>query len=663
MSDTQRKLAELTPEQRALLMRQLKQRGAKSSSYPALTRRPGDGASPPLSFSQQRLWFLDQLEPGSAAYNMPVALQLDGALRVDALEQALSELVRRHESLRTCFKSVEDTPVQVISPPASLVLSVVDLSSHESREAEVHRLVEQEACKAFDLANGPLLRASLLRLDEREHVLLLTMHHIVSDGWSMDVLVREMATLYAAFSAGQPSPLPELPVQYADFAVWQRSWLQGEALEAQLAWWHKHLEGAPAALELPTDFQRPAVQSFRGASAPVQLSRELSDALKALCQKEEVTPFMALLATFQLLLSRYSGQEDLTVGSPIAGRRRGELEGLIGFFVNTLALRTRLEGNPSFHQVLARVKETTLGAFAHQDIPFEKLVEELAPGRSLGHSPLFQVMFALQNIPQEELRLPGFSLRPLPLDNTTARFDLELVLAEAPDGFSGELIYRRELFSSAFAQRFTRHFAILLEGLVAQPERPYHHLPLLSAEERQTVLVDWNHSPSSYPRDATINDVFERQVAATPEAIALEYGARRLTYRQLDEAANRFAHLLRARGVGADSRVALALERSLELIIALLGILKAGGAYVPLDTAYPRERLSSMLEDACPALLVTTREQLSRLPAEHLPTLLVEEAAEALAHAPALAPVSGISARNLAYIDFTSGSTGRPKGV
>ncbi|MFP2932017.1 condensation domain-containing protein, partial [Pyxidicoccus sp. 3LG] len=661
MSDTKQQLAQLSPEQRAMLMRQLKQKGAKPSSRPPLTRRPENGAPPPLSFSQQRLWFLDQLEPGSSAYNMPVALQLDGVLRVDALERALSELVRRHESLRTTFQARQDNPVQVIAPPARLALPVTDLSSHGEREAEVRWLVEQEARKAFDLANGPLLRVSLLRLGEQQHVLLLNMHHIVSDGWSMDVLVREVAALYAAFSAGQPSPLPELPVQYADFAVWQRGWLQGEPLEAQLSWWRKHLAGAPATLELPTDFPRSAVQSFRGAVVPVQLSRQVSEALKALCQKEGVTHFMALLAAWQMLLARYSGQDDITVGSPIAGRRVAALEGLIGFFVNTLALRTRMEGNPSFRQVLARVKETTLGAFAQQDIPFEKLVEELAPQRTLGRAPLFQVMFALQNMPQRELELPGFSLRSIPFENTTARFELELIISEAPDYFAGGLIYRCDLFSSAFAQRLSRHFSALLEGLVAQPERPFHHLPLLSAEERQTVLVEWNHSPSSHPRDATINDVFARQVASAPDAIAVEFGAERLTYRQLDEASNRLAHLLRARGVGPDSRVALALDRSLELIVSLLAILKAGGAYVPLDTSYPRERLAFMLEDASPALLVTTREHLARLPAEALPTLLLEETTEVLAQAPTSAPASGVSSRNLAYIDFTSGSTGRPK--
>ncbi|MFP2912905.1 condensation domain-containing protein, partial [Pyxidicoccus sp. 3LFB2] len=651
-------------EQLALRIEALQASSDEDARVPALTRASRDGVLP-LSFAQQRLWFLDQLEPGSASYNVPILLTLRGALVEDVLERSFQELVRRHESLRTVFRTQDGAPVQVILPVGTSQLEQVDLSGlpEAEREAEARRRAEHEAMRPFDLETGPLLRTTLLKLAPKEYLLVLVLHHIVSDGWTMGVLVREMSALYEGFRQGQPVSLPELPVQYADYAVWQRSWLQGEVLEAQIDWWKQHLSGAPPVLELPTDFQRPAVQSYRGDSCPVHLPQKLSEALKARCQEEGVTPFMALLATYQLLLSRYSGQEDITVGSPIAGRRRGELEGLVGFFVNTLALRTRLEGNPSFRQVLARVKETTLGAFAHQDIPFEKLVEELAPSRTLGHSPLFQVIFALQNAPVGELQLPDFSMQPLPLDNATARFELELSLSETPDGFAGELTYCRDLFSSGFAQRFCRHFAILLEGLLSQPERPFRHLPLLSPEERQTVLVEWNPSPSSDPRDSSINDVFARQAAASPEAIAVEHAAQCLTYRQLDEASNRLAWLLRARGVGPDSRVALALDRSLELIITLLGILKAGGAYVPLDTAYPRERLAFMLEDARPALLVTTREQLSRLPAENLPTLLIEEAADALAQAPTSALTSGVSSRNLAYIDFTSGSTGRPKAV
>ncbi|RYZ33397.1 MAG: non-ribosomal peptide synthetase, partial [Myxococcaceae bacterium] len=453
---------------------------------PALARAPRDQALP-LSFAQQRLWFLDQLEPGSTAYNIPGALRLTGALDVACLQHAFTELVRRHEALRTCFREADGQPTQVISPPAPFALPVTDLSAHEDGEVEARRLAEQDACEPFDLAQGPMLRASLLRMGAHAHVLLINMHHVVSDGWSMGVLVREVAALYEAFSSGRPSPLSELLVQYADYAVWQRAWLQGPVLETQILWWKQHLEGAPATLELPTDKPRPTTQSHRGASCPVHLPRDLSDALKALCQREGVTPFMALLAAWQLLLSRYSGQEDITVGSPIAGRRVVELEGLIGFFVNTLALRTRLEGNPSFRQTLARVKESTLGAFAHQDLPFEKLVEELQPPRILGRSPLFQVLFALQNAPTARLALPNLTLDLLSIESATANFELELNLSEDSEGFAGTLTYRQDLFTLAFAQRLSRHFVTLVEALVAQPERPFHLLPLLSSEERQTV--------------------------------------------------------------------------------------------------------------------------------------------------------------------------------
>ncbi|MFP2933517.1 amino acid adenylation domain-containing protein, partial [Pyxidicoccus sp. 3LG] len=457
--------------------------------------------------------------------------------------------------------------------------------------------------------------------------------------------------------------LPELPVQYADYSVWQRSWLQGEVLEAQLGWWRKQLAHAPRALELPTDKPRPAVQTFRGAACEALLPPEQWEALKTLAQRENATPFMVLLTAFQVVLARYSGQDDICVGSPIANRTRAETEGLIGFFVNTLVLRARLEGNPRFRELLAQVRDVTLGAYAHQEVPFEKLVEELQPERDMSRSPLFQVMFTLQNAPQSGIAIPGLRMEAAGTSRRTAKFDLTLATSESVQGLLAVLEFNTDLFEQKTAERLLAHFQTLVGAALASPDTRVGSLPLLSEAERQTVLVEWNHSPSNYPRDATINDVFARQVALAPDAIAVEYGAERLTYRQLDEAANRFAHLLRARGVGPDSRVALALDRSLELIISLLGILKAGGGYVPLDTAYPRERLVIMLEDARPALIVTTREHLARLPAEDLPALLLEESVEALAQAPTFAPASGISSRNLAYIDFTSGSTGRPKGI
>ncbi|MBZ4419892.1 non-ribosomal peptide synthase/polyketide synthase [Myxococcus sp. RHSTA-1-4] len=638
------------------------EQASRSLVLPPLRPVPREGALP-LSFAQQRLWFLDQLQPGGTAYNMPAVFRLEGTLDVAALERAFTELVRRHESLRTTFRDDGGTPVQVIHPAAPFPLPVVDLTGREDREAEALRLAT-EAVRPFDLSTGPLLRASLLRLAGDAHVLLLDMHHIVSDGWSIGVLVRELAALYHAFSTGQSSPLPPLPLQYADVAVWQRSWMRGEALDAQLTWWREHLEGAPHALELPTDFARPPVRSFRGASVPVRLSRPLSDALRAFCREQAVTPFMALLGAFQALLSRYSGQDDFVVGSPIAGRRFAELEGLIGFFVNTLALRARLGGRPSFQELVARVREATLGAQAHQDIPFEKLVESLASGRSLERSPLFQVFFTLHNAPRSALAGEGLSIRPVEVKNPTAKFDLELALSELPEGFSGQLIYNADLFLPATAQRLAQGFTHFLETLLGRPRQPVHTLPLLSGDALRSVLAGFNRAPEDFPADETMTGVFARVAAARADAVAVEFGSRRLTYAQLDAASSQLAHLLVARGVRPDAPVALALERSMELIVSLLAILKAGGAYLPLDTSYPRERLDAMLEDARPVLLLTSSAHLGSVPApESLPVLLMDGVQEALRAQPAHAPTVALSPQHLAYIDFTSGSTGRPRGV
>nr|WP_281404507.1 non-ribosomal peptide synthetase [Pyxidicoccus fallax] len=638
----------------------------QSSRGPVLPApRPVPREGPlPLSFAQQRLWFLDRLQPGGTAYNMPAAFRLEGTLDVAALERAFTELVRRHESLRTTFHDDGGTPVQVIHPPALFPLRVVDLSGREDRAAEALRQAREEAARAFDLATGPLLRARLLRLAEDAHVLLLDMHHIVSDGWSIGVLVRELASLYHALSTDRPAVLPPLPLQYADVAVWQRAWMTGEALETQLAWWRAHLEGAPHVLELPTDFVRPPVRSFRGASVPVRLSRPLSDALRAFCREQAVTPFMALLGAFQALLSRYSGQEDFIVGSPIAGRRFAELEGLIGFFVNTLALRARLGGGPSFQDVVARVREATLGAQAHQDIPFEKLVESLASGRSLERSPLFQVFFALQNAPRPALAGEGLSIHPVEVENRTAKFDLELSLTELPEGFDGQLIYSTDLFLPATARRLAEGFTHFLEALLSQPRRPVSRVPLLSADALHSLLVDFNRAPADFPTTETMPGLFARVAAERANAIAVEFGAQRLTYAQLDAASNQLAHLLVARGVRPDAPVALALERSVELIVSLLAILKAGGAYLPLDTSYPRERLAAMIEDARPVLLLTSRAHRDAVPAAgSLPVLLVEDLQEELAGRPTHAPSVALLPQHLAYIDFTSGSTGRPRGV
>jgi acyl carrier protein len=470
-------------------------REAQGPWVPPLEPVSRDGALP-LSYSQQRLWFLDQLEPGSATYNIPMAVRLQGALPVALLEASLNEVVRRHEALRTRFVSEQGRAVQVIAPTLSLRLPVVDLSglSEGQREAEAHQLAGEEARRPFDLAQGPLLRATLLRLGEPDHVLLLTMHHIVSDGWSMNVLIREVATLCEAYRRGRESPLPALPIQYADYAVWQRQWLQGEMLAAELDYWRQQLQGAPAVLELPTDRPRPAVQTFHGARQSVRLSPELSEGLRTLSRQEGVTLFMTLLGAFQVLLSRYTGQDDISVGTPIANRHRMETEGLIGFLVNTLVLRTDLSGNPSFRELLRRVREVCLGAYGHQNVPFEQLVEALQVERNLSHSPLFQVMLVVQNASRQALEIEGLSWQPIEVDSGTAKFDLLLQVVDSESGLVGSLEYNTDLFEAATIQRLLGHWQMLLEGIVADPAARLSSLPLLTEAERQQVLVAWNET-------------------------------------------------------------------------------------------------------------------------------------------------------------------------
>ncbi|MFL5351286.1 amino acid adenylation domain-containing protein, partial [Archangium sp.] len=627
---------------------------------PALRPVPRTGDLP-LSFSQQRLWFLDQLEPGSSVYNMPVALRFSGKADPEALRRALDELVRRHESLRTLFTSRNGEPAQLILPSLTLPLEVVDLQDVPAaeREARAQELARQEAQRPFDLARGPLLRAALLRLGAEDHVLLVTLHHIVSDGWSMGVLVREVASLYAAFAAGQQPSLPPLPIQYADFAVWQREWLQGEVLDSQLGYWKQQLSGA-AHLELATDKPRPPVQTFRGDSLPVVLPKELSESLKALSTRLGVTPFMTLLAGLQVLLHRYSGQDDISVGSPIAGRRGTELESLIGFFVNTLVLRSRFSPDTSFRGLLEQVRDTTLAAYEHQDVPFEKLVEQLQPQRDLSRSPFFQVAFVLQNAPVEALRLPDLTLRPLQQSSTTAKFEWTLSLTDMPGGFTGSLEYNTDLFEPGTVARAMEHLRILLEGAVANPEARLSELPLLSEAERRKVLVEWNDTRVDYPRDSSIHALFEAQAARTPDAIAVEFEGQSLTYRQLDARSNQLAHALLRLGMRPGLCVALCAERSLEMVVSTLAILKAGGAYVPLDPAYPRERLDFMLRDVGAPLLLAQRHLAERLPSGEARVVLLDSDFSQEAET---SPDVHVPPEALAYVMYTSGSTGRPKGV
>src|SRR6185369_4402792 len=489
-----------------------------------------------LSFAQQRLWFLDQLQTSSPFYNIVPAQRLTGPLNVSALAHSLTEIVRRHESLRTTFSVHEAQPVQVIAEPGEFNLPVIDLSelSDSERDAELQRQANAEARRPFDLEQGPLFRARLLKLAAEEHVLLLGMHHIISDGWSLEVLFRELAVLYNAFSAGQPAPLADLSVQYADYAAWQQQYLQGEVLERELAYWKGQLEGAPAVLELPTDRPHPAVRSYEGTSEKFSLPAELSGKLKALSHDEGVTLFMTLLAAFQVFLARYSGQQDIVVGTPIAGRTRAEEEVLIGLFVNTLALRVDLSGEPTFREVLARVRETCLGAYAHQEIPFEKLVQELRPERSLRHSPLFQVFFQL-NAPRESLALSGLNSKRFKAQNETAKFDLTLVLNETADGLAGSLEYSTDLFDPATASRIIANFSTLLSAAVAAPDTRLNALPMLTQSEREQLLQEWNHARRDFPLDQGADGLFEQQVERTPEAIALISDDEFVNYRELNE--------------------------------------------------------------------------------------------------------------------------------
>ncbi|HEX5707564.1 MAG TPA: condensation domain-containing protein, partial [Pyrinomonadaceae bacterium] len=606
--------AALSPAKLALLKKRIRQGAESASESRAVTRRARTG-NPPMSFAQQRLWFLCQLE-GSPPYHTPRALHITGELEVGVLARSLGEIVRRHESLRTAFALEDGRPVQIIRPPQPLHLPVVDLSrlNGEEQTREARRLVGEEVLRPFDLSEGELLRVKLIKLGDTEHVAVMTVHHIASDGWSMGILTRELAALYDAFTQGEPSPLPELPVQYADFAVWQREYLSGEVLEEQLSYWRKQLAGAPPVLELPTDRPRPAVQTFRGAKHPINLTRELTAELKALGQREGATLYMVLLAAFQVLLSRYSGQEDVVVGSPIANRNRAETESLIGFFVNALAMRTDLSGDPTFVELLGRVRETSLGAYAHQDLPFEKLIEELQPERNLSHTPLFQVTFALHNAPAGALKLRGLELRPVEFAVEAAKFDLSLLMGESGRGIAGLFEYRSDLFNEETVRRLATHFQNLLEAVVKDPSRRLSSLPLLGPKERERLLVRWNDTRADYPPDVCVHELFEAHAQETPDAEALVFDEERVSYAELDGRANKLARHLRGLGVGPESRVGVSLTRSIEMVVALLAVLKAGGAYVPLDPNHPRERLRQMLEDAEVKVILTQTHLADRLP-------------------------------------------------
>ncbi|HLM58539.1 MAG TPA: amino acid adenylation domain-containing protein [Pyrinomonadaceae bacterium] len=622
-------------------------------------------AAAPLSFMQQRLWFLEQYEPGGYAYNMPGAVRLSGTLDIAALRRSLDEVVSRHETLRTRFALVDGEPVQVIAPALQLALPVSDLGGWEegSREARLAEILREEAQRPFNLAEAPLMRARLVRLRETEHALAVTLHHIVSDGWSLDLLLHEMATLYGAFSAGEPSPLPELTIQYADYAHWQRQALQGEALAKRLSYWRKQMGGAPAVLELPADRPRPPARTNRGSKQTAVLTREQTDALKALSRREGVTLFMTLLAAFKVLLYRYTGQPDIVVGTPHSNRHQVETESLIGFFVNMLVLRTDLSGNPTFTELLGRVRETALTACSH-DLPFEKLVEELQPERDASRHPLFQVMAVLQRPPLPPLETPALTWRPLEVETQTAKFDLSLDMAETARGLSLTLEYSADLFEPDTAARMLGHLRTLLDSIALEPAQRIAELSLLTEAERRVLLEEWNDTGRPYPQGECLHELFEAQAGRTPGAIALIFGERRITYGELNARANRTAHFLRSSGVGPEAVVGLYLERSPEMLASILGVLKAGGAYLPIDQSYPQERIRGMIEDAEIRVLLTQSSLRDRLPpACGASVVSIDAEPEVLAAASGGNPTPSAWPDNLAYVIYTSGSTGRPKGV
>jgi amino acid adenylation domain-containing protein len=666
----------LSDKKRAALEKLMRARAEKAQTTAqqpvraTIPRREGRGPAL-LSFGQERLWFLDRLEPGSPLYNIPVFLRLEGDLDVPAFAAGLAEVVRRHEVLRSTFPAIQDGPRQAVAPPSPFPLPILDLTALPAvaRRAESVRLAEEEYRTGFDLIEGPVIRGTLVRLEAGTWMILLVLHHIVSDGWSFGVLVRELATLYTAFRQGLPSPLPELPIQYADYAEWQRRALQGDALDAQLAWWKRELAGAPTTLELPLDRPRPPLVSTRGAHVPWRFPAELGSALADLHQREGVTMFMLLLAAWQTLLGRVTAQDDLLVGSPVSDRPRPETEGLIGFFVNTLVLRARLAGPggpPSFRELLGQVRETVLGAFAHQDLPFERLVDELQEGRALDRNPLFQVAFALQSATAAgaSVEIPGLRLSTIEVAGEISKFDLNLAAMEVPGGaIEAAIEYNTDLFDRATVVRLLRHLETLLQSAVEEPDRKLPELPILSEDEVRQVLVEWNDRWTGYPRDATVHRLFEEQARRRPDALAAVFDEESLTYAELDRRSGRLAAALSELGAGPGTAVAIYLERGLDMVVSTLAVLRTGGAYVPLDMAYPEERLAFMLEDTAAPVLITREAWLDRFAHVATHALCLDRDREWIDAHPSGFASAEVPAEALAYVIYTSGSTGRPKGV
>jgi len=638
-----------TAQKRALLAERLRQ-SAGPRRYPT-------------SFSQQRLWFLDQLAPGGTAYNVPGSVRIRGPLDLAAWRRSCTELTRRHQALRTTFAEVDGEPVQVVAPAGEPDFTVVDCPHLSGAEgaAGIVALAQEEFARPFDLTTGPLLRVRFLRIGPDDHVLLLTLHHIVADLWSMSIVIAEMVALYSAYRAGRRPELPEPEIQYADYAIWQRDRLGGDAVTADLDYWTETLAGAPPSLDLPTDRPRPPVQGTRGGSHPFALDARVWAGVRELSREEAATPFMTLLAAFQVLLHRYSRQADVVVGVPVANRGRPELERLVGFLVNTLPLRTDLSGNPSFRTLLHRVRQACLGAFAHQQLPFERLVEELQPVRDLARSPVFGVSFVFQNIPMPEFAVDGLRLEPVEVGSVTARFDLELQVFDRPDGLSGWFEYNRDLFDASTVERMAAQLSRLVEALVADPDRQIADLALLTPAE-ETALRRLGTGPvREWPTPYLVPDRFAAQAARVPDSTAVRADDGSLSYRRLDQRANQLAHRLRRSGIGRGHLVGLCLDRSTDMLVAMLGVLKAGGAYVPLDPAFPADRLAFMLADSALPVLLTSSTLLPTLGEVSAEALCLDRLS--LDDEPTEAPADAARATDVAYVLYTSGSTGRPKGV
>jgi len=668
MIDSRQKLeatmfGELSPEAKALIQRR------RQTAHPPTAQGPiprDVSAAPlPLSLEQQSLWVIDRFSPGLAAYHIPLALRAIGALDVSALRSALDTLVIRHESLRTTLDLAGGEPIQVVGKPRPVPFREVDLANRpqDERDSELRLILEEEVRRPFDLSRDLMLRGVVVRLGAAEHVLQLVIHHIVADGWSIRILVRELGELYRTGALYEAPSLAPLPIQFADFALWQRQQLQGEAHETQVAFWRRYLEGAADSVALPTDRTRPSLPSYRGATHTVFLSEGLTGELKALGRRENVTLFMTLLAAFKVLLARYSGQDDLVVGSPVARRNQVELEGLIGFFVNTLALRTDLSGNPTCRELLGRIRESTLDAFAHEDLSLAKLVEELKPGRSSNRTPVFQVLFTLEYLETPSLCLPGLVFEPMEFDFNWAKFDLSLTVSERSGRLRASFNYDTDLFDAGTIERMAGHYQRLVEGIVADPGQPISQLPLLTVDERQQMLVQWNDTARGYPADRCLHQLFEEQVGRTPQAVAVVFENQQLTYKELNARSNQLAHYLRDLGVGPETLVAICMERSLEMIVGLLGILKAGGVYVPLDPEYPVERLGFLLRDSAAPVLLTQKHLLPSLPDCTARVLCLDADASTFAELSEANPPPLATPDDLAYVIYTSGSTGVPKGV